>query len=209
MCHADAYVQRSVRSACAPSSGPTPYLMVGAIEPRKNHLTVLDAFERLWGRGSNVRLIVVGRRGWNCDAIERRFLAHPRLGRDLHWFPELSDTELEHCYRHAKAIVFASLGEGFGLPIVEGLQHGLPVIASDLPVHREVAGNFAAYFDPAKPEALATWIEQLETMGELPGILPARNYRAVTWYEATVELLSHCRDLVRESSGVTAQKPQA
>jgi alpha-1,2-rhamnosyltransferase len=198
---ADAGVQPAVRAACAPSSGPRPYLMVGAIEPRKNHHRVLDAFELLWKQGSRARLIVVGRRGFGCDEIERRFLDHPRLGQDLFWFPELSDTELEHCYRSAKAVVFASLGEGYGLPIAEGLQHGLPVIASDLPAHREVAGEFAAYFDPAQPEALAARIEQLETLGELPGVLPAKNFRAFTWYEGTMDLLQRCRDFAQGLPG--------
>jgi alpha-1,2-rhamnosyltransferase len=197
MWRSDAYVRPPVRTAFEPSSGPPPYLMVGTLEPRKNHLTVLDAFDHLWERGSDVRLVVVGRLGWKFDAVEQRLLTHPRFGRDLYWFPDLSDTELGHCYRHAKATIFASWVEGYGLPIVEGLQHGLPVIASDLPVHREVAGNFAAYFDAASPEALAACIEQLETRGELPGVLLAKDFRPVTWYEATEDLLRRCRDFTR------------
>lgn len=205
MWHSDAHVRSLVRAASDPSTGQPPYLMVGTIEPRKNHMTVLDAFERLWDRGRNVRLIVVGRPGWEFDAVKRRLLTHPRFGRDLYWFADLSDTELEHCYRHAKAVILASWGEGFGLPIVEGLQHGLPVIASDLPVHREVAGDFAAYFDPAQPDALAAWIERFETLGELPGVSPAKDFRPVSWYEGTKDLLQRCRDFMQGPPKISAE----
>ena len=210
MWYADAYVRPLVRTAFDPASGLAPYLMVGTIEPRKNHLTALDAFDRLWERGMKVRLVVVGRLGWKFDAIERRLRTHPRLGQGLHWFPDLSDTgRLGHCYRHAKAIVFPSWGEGYGLPIVEGLQHGLPVIASDLPVHREVAGDFAAYFDPAKSEALAEWIERLETLGALPGVRPAEYFRAVSWYEGTADLLQRCRDFIEAQGAPRFQARKA
>ncbi len=194
MRHDGAYIRPPVRAALAPTAGAPPYVMVGTVEPRKNHQTALDAFDRLWERGRDSRLFVIGRRGWECTDLERRMLSHPQYGRKLFWFPDMSDSELNYCYQKARGVVFASWGEGFGLPIVEGLQAGRPVIASDLPVHREVAGNHVAYFNPASSEELAAWIERLETNGVLPGVAPASDFRAVTWLEGTTELLSRCRD---------------
>lgn len=194
MQHADASIRSSIRAHLSPAAGPAPYLMVGTIEPRKNHHTVLDAFEQLWEQGRDVRLCVVGRRGWECQNLERRMLEHRQYGRNLLWVPDMTDSELQHCYQRTRGVLFASHGEGFGLPIIEGLQAGKPVIASDLPVHREVAGDFAAYFDPSRPDELAAWIERLETFGFLPGIAPASDFHAVTWLEGTTELLRSCRD---------------
>jgi hypothetical protein len=67
----------------------------------------------------------------------------------------VGDRELAHCYRRAAALVTCSRAEGFNLPIVEALHQGCPVWASDLPVHREVGGNFARYFSLADPAGLA------------------------------------------------------
>lgn len=190
----DARVRSAVRALLAPEAGPAPYLMVGTIEPRKNHRTALDAFDQLWRNGSDSRLVVVGRRGWKCVDLQARMLNHPEYGRKLFWFPDLTDSELSHCYQHARGVVFASHGEGFGLPIAEGLQYGRPVIASSLPVHREVGGKHAAYFDPNRPDQLAAWIDTLDTLGYLPGIASPDSFHATTWSEATAELFARCRD---------------
>lgn len=195
----NAPVREHVRTSLTCEAGPAPYLMVGTVEPRKNHRTVLDAFERLWDAGKNVRLLVVGRRGWKCEDIEQRLLNHPRLGKELHWFPDLSDSELHHCYKHARALLFASWGEGFGLPIVEGLQHGLPVIASNLPVHREVGGNFAAYFNPAHAHELADCIERFEMQGKLSGVSAISNFRATSWRDGVTEMFQTCGEFLKIS----------
>jgi alpha-1,2-rhamnosyltransferase len=138
---------------------------VGTIEPRKNHAVILDAFERLWGSGGGPGLCVIGRVGWMCREILDRFERHPQLGRKLSVFHDLSDTELEYAYRRGAALVTASVTEGFGLPVVEGLSYGLPVLASDIPSHREVGGEACAYFDPASPEALAELLRGVESPG--------------------------------------------
>lgn len=207
MRHANAYVRPALRHVLTPTNGPAPYLMVGTIEPRKNHQTALDAFDLLWERGHDVRLCIIGRRGWQCHEIERRIWNHPRFGRQLFWFPDLSDSELQRCYEGARGVVFASRGEGFGLPIVEGLQFGKTVIASNLPVHQEVAGQHAAYFDPDRPEELAALVEKFESLGYLPGILPPQEFRATTWLEGTTELIARCRDaMLADQTGETTMR---
>ena len=129
------------------SARGTVYLTVGTIEPRKNHEMILDAFDRIWAEGGQARLMIFGRLGWRSDALARRIHAHPEIGKRLTWFETGSDIELDYAYRHASALIFASRTEGFGLPLVEAMHYGLPVLASDIPVFREIAGDYATYFE--------------------------------------------------------------
>ncbi len=200
MRHADGYVRPRLRMVLSGRSGPTPYLMVGTVEPRKNHRTVLEAFGQLWEQGSEVRLIIAGKVGWECRDLVRSIEEHPELHRRLFWFPDLTDTELHHCYKSTRCVVFASWGEGFGLPIIEGLQFGRPVIASDLPVHREVAGDHAGYFNPSSAEDLVSMILRLETEGSLPGTAPRPGFRATTWREGVTDLVNQCRKTLSEAN---------
>lgn len=160
------------------------YLTVSTIEPRKNQAFLLDAFEHVWTEHSEARLCIVGRIGWLCGELVDRIVRHPRFGRQLFMFNDLSDGELDHCYRHAKAFLFPSKAEGFGLPIVEALSRGLPVLASDIPIHREVGGGFCAYFDLADAAALARQIDGIERSGSWPAVTPARDYRADDWADS-------------------------
>ncbi len=102
------------------------YLMVGSVNPRKNHALALDAFDRLWAEGSQARLVIIGNAGWMTEDFEKRVNHHPQSGRRLHWYKNVSDAELDYAYRHAKALVTPSLAEGFNLPIIEALIARLP-----------------------------------------------------------------------------------
>jgi len=201
MQHADGYIRPRLRAALSEISGSTPYLMVGTVEPRKNHRTVIEAFDQLWKQGELVRLFIVGKVGWECRDLEQTLREHPELHRKLFWFPDLSDTELHQCYKSSRCVIFASWGEGFGLPIVEGLLFGRPVIASDLPVHREVARDFAAYFNPSHSDELVAMIRQLETHGSFPGVTPPDEFRAPSWEEGVADLLNHCRNAFSQTTG--------
>ena len=124
------------------------FLMVGTIEPRKNHAFVLDAFDALWQEGFNARLVIAGKAGWKVEQTIARIRSHPELGRRLFLIDRFTDAEIALCYRHATALIAASLAEGFGLPIVEAALHGTAVIASDIAVFREVGGKGVRYFLP-------------------------------------------------------------
>jgi glycosyltransferase involved in cell wall biosynthesis len=123
------------------------FLMVGTIEPRKGHAFVLDAFERLWASGVSANLVVVGRQGWMSEALVARMRNMVTRDAGLIWLEQASDEYLEHLYAASRALVAASEAEGFGLPLVEAARRGLPVIARDIPVFREVSSGFARYFD--------------------------------------------------------------
>jgi glycosyltransferase involved in cell wall biosynthesis len=125
------------------------YLMiVSTIEPRKNHLTLLTAWERLRLDGfSKLKLIVVGSLGWHHESIVHRF--RPWLERaEAFLLEDVLASELRLLYRHARATVCPSYGEGFDYSGVEAMKSGGVVIASDIPVHREIYGDAAQFFSP-------------------------------------------------------------
>lgn len=135
-------------------------LMVGTIEPRKAHAQALAAFDLLWARGIDVNLVIVGKIGWMVEDVATTLRTHPQLGQKLFWLPGVSDEMLSETYRLAAALLAPSVGEGFGLPLIEAAQHGLPIIARGMPVFREVAGSHAFYFDGTEPAQLADAVAQ-------------------------------------------------
>ena len=138
------FFQRKYRPANIPSGGKF-VLMVGTLEPRKNHMFILNVFEKIWIQGSELKLVLIGAPGWCSEELMERVQNHPELGQRLEWHPALPDEQLYKLYKHAQALVFPSLNEGFGLPIAEATYIGCPVIASDLPVHRETGAEWPTY----------------------------------------------------------------
>jgi alpha-1,2-rhamnosyltransferase len=156
------------------------FLSVGTIEPRKNHVTVLAAFERLWDQGLDIRLVIVGKRGWLVEALCDRLLRHPELGHRLFWFEACGDSDLRFLYRHATALIQASLAEGFGLPLVEAAHCGTPVIASDIRVFREIGGSSFAFFDPVDPAGLEQCIRAAVQHPRVTSPIPVLSWAAST-----------------------------
>lgn len=165
------------------------FLMVSTIEPRKNHAYLLEAFELAWATGSKARLCIVGKIGWKCDALIERIRQHPELNRRLFMYNSLSDKSLEHAYSHATALVFPSHVEGFGLPLVEAMQRKLPAMASDIPVFREIGGDYMAYFDLANPQSLSDLVTGMERSGEFPAALGLEQWCWLSWREASAQLV--------------------
>jgi glycosyltransferase involved in cell wall biosynthesis len=135
------------------------FLMVGTVEPRKGHKQALTALEELWSAGEELNLVIVGRAGWGVDEIASSLKAHRQYGVHLFWFDDASDEFLDLIYDASSALLVPSLGEGFGLPLIEAAKKNLPIIARDLPVFREVAGDRAFYFDGHAAEDLARAIK--------------------------------------------------
>ena len=156
-------------------------LMVGTVEPRKNHALVLDAMERsLFERGW--QLVIAGHQGWNIEETAERIRRHPRLGRQLHWLTEATDADIEYLYGNSRFVVFPSFTEGFGLPITEACSRGIPVLASDHPVMREVGGEYCRYFSPTDSDSLIRTVEAADrepAYGQMREAL--RQYRPVSW----------------------------
>lgn len=129
----------------------TPYfVMLGTIEPRKNHWLMLQLWRHLIETLGNAapRLVIIGQRGWESENVFDMLERCEVLKGFVFELPGCSDTELATWLHHAKALLFPSFTEGFGMPMIEALTLGVPVIASDLPVFREMAGNIPDYVEP-------------------------------------------------------------
>jgi glycosyltransferase involved in cell wall biosynthesis len=126
------------------------FIMLGTIEPRKNHWLILHVWRQLIARlgAAAPRLLVVGQHGWECENVVDMLERCAVLKGFVFERSRCSDAELATCMQHAQALLFPSFAEGYGMPLVEALALGLPVIASDLPAFREVGGTVPEYLDP-------------------------------------------------------------
>jgi alpha-1,2-rhamnosyltransferase len=106
----------------------------------------MDAFERLWQKGSKIKLCVVGKIGWKCDAIVKRMTTSEHFNKNLFVFNDLNDTDLRYLLKRSRAVIIASIVEGFGLPVVEAMHLHKTLLASDIPVFREIGGDYPIYF---------------------------------------------------------------
>jgi glycosyltransferase involved in cell wall biosynthesis len=136
-----------------------PFLLtVGAIEPRRNHLMLLDAFQRARARGLRLRWIVVGRTHYQGGPILERLRAAP--GVDVRGW--VSDAELERLYRGARLVALPSHHEGFGFVPLEAMARGVPTAVATGSALDETAGDAALRVDPADPAAWADALERLD-----------------------------------------------
>jgi glycosyltransferase involved in cell wall biosynthesis len=184
-------------------------LMVGTLEPRKGQAQGLAACELLWAKGVALNLVIVGKNGWLVDALAERLQSHPEREKRLFWFNGVSDEMLLKLYENSSALLAASEGEGFGLPLIEAAQKGLPIIARGIPVFREVAGDHAFYFEGSKPEDLAAAIEAwlaLHAAGKTP---PSSGMPWLTWQQSAHQLMDAVvRDRHHASVGAGQVAPQ-
>lgn len=168
--------------------GRPSFLIVGTLEPRKGHAQVLDAFERLWQAGVDLNLVIVGKQGWMVEKLVERLRSHPEVGKHLFWLEGISDEYLEKVYAVSACLIAASYGEGFGLPLIEAAQHKLPIIARDIPVFREVAGEHAFYFNAATPDDLAQAIQEWLSLYRRDQHPKSDNMPWLTWKESARRL---------------------
>ena len=171
------------------------FLMVGTLEARKGHSQVLYAFEELWARGLDLCLVIVGKKGWHVESLVKKLETHPESGKRLFCLENTDDFSLEKIYSASTCLIAASEGEGFGLPLIEAARHRLPIIARNIPVFREVAGDNAYYFQGLKPHDISTAIQKW-----LPLFASGRHPKSekipwLTWEES----VSSIKDLILKS----------
>ncbi len=192
--------QSAIDAASGKFELPPQFLLcVGTIEPRKNISRLLRAYHTALQELDNVLppLVLAGRRGYQSDAILHEIEELQLTGRVKH-LPEVSDTEIDCLYSRCSAVLYPSLYEGFGFPVLEAMAAGKPVLTSKISSLPEVAGDAAYFVDPLSIGSIAQGIAALTTDGDLRARLielgktrPSR----FTWKscaEQTLEVYREC-----------------
>ena len=171
------------------SSVPT-FLMVGTLEPRKGHSQTLAAFKQLWSEGYDFQLCIVGKQGWNVESLISEIENSDELNNKLFWLQNISDEYLDAIYANACALIFASNGEGFGLPLIEAAQKNIPLIIRDIPVFKEIAESNAFYFHGQKPDDLKNAIIEWHKLYTNHTHPTSAGIKWQTWRQSVEQLLS-------------------
>jgi glycosyltransferase involved in cell wall biosynthesis len=169
---------------------PPLVLSVGSLEPRKNHLAILYAAERLWREGLQFELLFIGGSGWGADT-PRQIEQLGKRGRPLSVRKGVSDGDVAAAYRWARFTVFVSVHEGYGLPVAESLSFGTPVITGNYGATREIGvEGGTVLIDPRDDEALVGAMRglliddaQVESLRKAIEVRPAR-----TWAQYAADL---------------------
>ncbi len=126
------------------------FVMLSTIEARKNHLLILQIFRKLAENSPETtpKLFIIGKRGWECEQVFDLLDRSPTLKKVVTEISNCQDAQLSNYIKHSQALLFPSFTEGYGLPLIEALALKTPVIASDLAVFKEIAGDIPEYIDP-------------------------------------------------------------
>lgn len=181
------------------AASPTPerpyFICLGTIEPRKNHLLLLNIWRAIvtqYGAENAPMLLIAGRRGWENENVIDMLERCAELRGVVRELDRVPDTELRPLVADARALLMPSFAEGFGLPVAEALAAGTPVIASDLPAHREVGGAVPDYLDPLDGPAWRDAILAYASDTSLPRHAQLR--RMAQWSPTRWD--SHIRDVL-------------
>lgn len=162
------------------------FVVISTIEGRKNHIALLHIWRRLVERFSirAPKLVILGKRGWRCgqvlDLLDHCKQIKPFIIEE----PSCPDQKLVTYLYHAQALLFPSFTEGYGLPLIEALSYATPVIASDIPVFREIAGDIPEYIDPLDT---LKWMELIEEYSQTHSMMRVaqlermKSFKIPTW----------------------------
>jgi glycosyltransferase involved in cell wall biosynthesis len=166
-------------------------LSVGTVQPRKNYGRLIESLARLRETHPDLGLVIVGGRGWLEDPIYAALDAHG-LRKAVVFTGFADDADLPALYSLARAVALPSLYEGFGLPVLEAMACGTPVVTSNVSSLPEVAGDAALLINPLDVDALTSALDRLLTDESLRGTLRERGFAraaAFTWERAAKQLL--------------------
>lgn len=169
------------------------------IEPRKNHILLLNVWKELINSGMpNIpKLSIIGRRGWFNEDVFRVLDKSPAIREHVSEFNQMTDEEMINEISTSKATLFPSFGEGWGLPIVESLSMGIPVICSDIEVHRECSQGMAEFISPLDAVKWMEKIVELSNYNEEEYIEKTEyinNFKPITWTESAESILNIIRN---------------
>ncbi len=169
----------------------TPYLFsVGTVQPRKNYARTVEALVKLRQRGFDLQVVIAGGRGWLEDQVYEAIEKH-NMQTFVQFIGFVDDADLPILYAGASVSIFASLYEGFGLPVLESMACGTPVITSNVSSMPEVAGDVAPMVAPSDAEAIAQHVERLLSDPEVYSDVRRRGLQHVkqfTWEQSAQQL---------------------
>ncbi len=185
----------------APHKTDRPYfLCLGTIEPRKNHLLLLNIWRHMAEtlRAADIPLLIIaGRRGWENEMVLDMLDRAPAMKAHVHEAGRLGERDLAAHLRGARALLMPSFAEGFGLPVAEALAVGTPVIASNLPAHREAGGNAPDFLSPLDGEG---WLAAIIDHSREGSLQRAQLTRHQGWQVPTWD--RHIADVLTAAEGV-------
>lgn len=163
---------------------------VGTIQPRKNYARLVKALALIRDRGFDIDLVIAGGRGWLENPIYET-ISESHMGDHVHMIGFADDEDLPVLLSQAECVAFVSLYEGFGLPVLEGMACGTPVVTSNLSSMPEVAGDAASMVDPYDVEAIAQAIQRVLSESEHKADMVQKGYvqaARFTWEESVRQL---------------------
>jgi glycosyltransferase involved in cell wall biosynthesis len=185
-----------------------PYILtVGVLEPRKNHVLLLTALGQLVASGHDLDLVIIGRQGWHWVDPRTRGEYQPLTGR-VRILEDVADHEMVEYYRHAAVFAYPSWYEGFGLPVLEAMACGTPVVCSNTSSLPEAGGTAALYADPHDPAAFVAQIVRVLRDGELRGRMVAsglQRAQQLSWRRTALAVMEVYRSAVSTDRGSSGQ----
>lgn len=166
----------------------TTFLIVGTVEIRKNHYLLLKSLKRVCQAYSDkkIQLLILGRDGWKNDKFKEMYANDELIKERVLWIKDAGDYEVQWAYQNCSALVYPTMAEGFGLPLVEAAHFRLPIMCSDMPIFHEIVGDNVDYFKLNDEESLTKTMLRWIKSSQHP---ESGNIRTYTWKECAVEVV--------------------
>ena len=169
---------------------------IGNLEPRKNLKTLVEAYQLLPQEvKAKYSLVLAGGKGWKTEATQEAIDKAIAAGEDIKHIGFIDQADSPTLFQGASLFVMPSLYEGFGMPILEAMASGTPVVAADIPVLKEVGADFATYADPQSPESFKTAIEAALKQPKPSRESLQQNVTRYSWNQNVEKILETVRSL--------------
>lgn len=175
-----------------PKSFMSKYILfVGTLQPRKNIVRLVEAFSKIKDKHKDLKLTIVGKKGWLFEEI----LKSPKkynVEKDVEFLEYVADSEMPNLYKNAECFVLPSLYEGFGLPVLDAMKNGCPVILSNISSLPEAGGSAALYIDPKNVDDISEKIDKVLTDKKIRSDMIKKGYEQVkkfSWQKTAKETL--------------------